>query len=227
MPARVLSLALSLVILAAATLASAVPITQPPGLAPGTEYRLVFVTSTRRDALSSNIADYNSYVTDLARSVPELLALGTTWKAIASTRYVDARDNTSTNPYLDGSGVAIYNLGGTRLASDYTDLWDGLLEASVNFDETGAQAPSNSQSPWTGSDTDGRGDAGDELGEALTTYGSSSDVSGRWIRVGQSAPILLGSLYAMSGTLTVVPEPTTVTLLALGLVALAAHRRRF
>jgi hypothetical protein len=225
MPVRVLSPALALVILAAATLTSAVPITQPPGLAPGTEYRLVFVTSTRRDALSSNIADYNSYVTDLAESVPELLALGTSWRAIASTRHVDARDNTSTNPSEDGPGVPIYNLAGTRIASDYADLWDGTLESAVSWDETGS-FPSYS-TPWTGSNADGRGDAGNEMGEELTTFGSSNHASlGLWINWATSGSVLLGGVYAMSGTLTVVPEPTTATLLALGLVALAAHRRR-
>jgi len=37
-------------------------VTVPPGLNPGDPYRLVFVTSTTRDALSSAIADYNSFV---------------------------------------------------------------------------------------------------------------------------------------------------------------------
>jgi hypothetical protein len=43
----------------------AAPITVPTGLNPGDRYRLAFVTSTTRDARSSNIADYNLFVTDV------------------------------------------------------------------------------------------------------------------------------------------------------------------
>src|SRR5215471_8873092 len=80
----------------------AAPITVPPSLSPGDQYRLVFVTSTRRTATSSSIGDYNLFVTNAANTVPELAALGTTWTAIASTATVDARDNTLTNPGTDG-----------------------------------------------------------------------------------------------------------------------------
>jgi hypothetical protein len=90
-----------------ATHARAVPITAPPGLDPGDQYRLAFVTSTLRDATSANIADYNAYVTTVANAVPELLALATTWTAIGSTASVDARDNTGTNPNVE-AGVPIF-----------------------------------------------------------------------------------------------------------------------
>jgi hypothetical protein len=78
----------SLAILGAASTSIAVPITVPTGLSPGDEYRLVFVTSTTRNATSSNIADYNLFVTGVANTIPELLALGTTWSATGSTRTV-------------------------------------------------------------------------------------------------------------------------------------------
>ena len=40
--------------------------TVPPGLSPGDPYRLAFVTSTTRNALSSSIAVYNTFVTGVA-----------------------------------------------------------------------------------------------------------------------------------------------------------------
>ena len=40
----------------------------PPGVAPGDPFRLIFVTSTNRDATSSNIDDYNRFVIDAAGS---------------------------------------------------------------------------------------------------------------------------------------------------------------
>ena len=77
---------------------SAAPITVPTDLNVGDQYRLAFVTSTTRNATSFTLSDYNDFVTEAAESVTELLALGTTWKAIGSTATVDARDNTGTNP---------------------------------------------------------------------------------------------------------------------------------
>ncbi|NNC55452.1 MAG: hypothetical protein HKO07_07010, partial [Pseudomonadales bacterium] len=89
----------------------------PPGLNTGDEYRLAFLTqgwtsgsaSTTpgtgiRDALATDINDYNAWVTSYAEHDPFLDNLGTTWAAIASTETVDARDNTGTNPAL-ASGV--------------------------------------------------------------------------------------------------------------------------
>ena len=110
--------------------ADAAPITLPIGLNPGDEYRLAFVTSTTRDATSTDIAVYNAFVTAAANTQAELLALGTTWTAIASTFTVDARDNTATNPIEDGAGVPIYLLDGlTKIADNYSDLWDSSLDA--------------------------------------------------------------------------------------------------
>src|SRR5262245_15880494 len=69
-------------------------VTVPPGLAPGAGYRLVFVTSTTRNGASGSAADYNDFVSAAANAVPALAALGTTWKAVAETPGLEARDNT-------------------------------------------------------------------------------------------------------------------------------------
>ena len=49
--------------------AAATLVTQPPGLLAGDKYRLIFVTSGRRDALSTSIGDYNSFVSSAAAAV--------------------------------------------------------------------------------------------------------------------------------------------------------------
>jgi hypothetical protein len=102
--------------------AAAVPITVPTSLNPGDEYRLAFVTSAERNGASSAIASYNAFVTSMANTQPALASLGTTWKAIGSTATVDARDNTGTNPVVDGAGVPIFLLNDTLLANDNFDL---------------------------------------------------------------------------------------------------------
>jgi hypothetical protein len=44
--------------------AQAALVVVPPGLNPGDQYRLVFVTAGTRNATSSDINDYNTFVTN-------------------------------------------------------------------------------------------------------------------------------------------------------------------
>ena len=53
------------VLMSAANVFAAI-ITLPTSLSPGEEYRLAFVTSGTRDATATDIADYNTFVTDAA-----------------------------------------------------------------------------------------------------------------------------------------------------------------
>jgi hypothetical protein len=95
-----------------------VVVTNPTSLTNGETYRLVFVTSTTRDATSSNIADYNSFVTAVANSNAALFSLGTTWTAVASTVAVSALANTGTDWMPAGiQGVPIFRLDNTLLAT--------------------------------------------------------------------------------------------------------------
>jgi len=131
LPFTLLSIAL---LFNAASEGFAAPLTLPTSLGPGDTYRLAFVTSTASNSTSTDVADYNAFVTGVANSVPELAALATTWTAIGSTATVDARDNTGTNPGA-GTGVEIYLLNNTLLASNNLDLWDGSVANSLNVNE--------------------------------------------------------------------------------------------
>ena len=73
--------------------AHAAAITLPAGLNPGDPYRIIFVTSTLRDATSSIMADYNTFVTDAANTDAHLAALGTQWFLLGSTVEVNALTN--------------------------------------------------------------------------------------------------------------------------------------
>jgi hypothetical protein len=149
----------ALATLATASAAQAALVVVPPYLAPGAQYRLVFVTDGTRDATSFDINDYNTFVTTQARGgTPAIdtaldLALNAagfnpntiTWKAIASTQTggsstgVDARDNTGTNP--SSTGVSIYLIDGTPVANNNTDLWDGSILRPINVTQSGATTP--------------------------------------------------------------------------------------
>lgn len=209
--------------------ASAAPITVPGGLHPGDHYRLAFVTSTTRDATSSDIEDYNAFVTVVANSVPELAALGTTWQAIASTPNVDARDNTGTNPDHGDLGVPVFSLGDTQVAWDNFVLWGGIFHP-VNFTEAGLIL--GPDPVWTGTIADGTYHLSHALGNRFPVTGDPTSSSGEWMfnpYFGTPSFAIAHHFYAMSGVLTVVPEPGTIVLACLaaaGLAASSVRRRR-
>jgi PEP-CTERM motif len=203
--------------------ATAAPITVPTGLNSGDQYRLAFVTSEERYATSSNIADYNAFVTIAANSVPELVALGTTWTAIISTPDVDARDNTASNPNVS-AGVPIYNLADGAVASSNADLWDGSLSAAITYTETGAYLP---YLAWTGSYYDGQKWPGLSAGEANGRLGHADRVDTAWMQFSYGLTNqVLAQVYAMSDVLTVVPEPSVMVLACLAVAGLAVSSRR-
>src|ERR1035438_1081720 len=126
-------------------------VTVPPSLAPGSQYRLVFVTADTYTATSSSITDYNNDVnTEAAASA--LAALGTTWLDIGSTATVNAIDNIGID-----SGVPIYDLEGNLVANDAGTGVGGLIESNpilspIMFTELGTYLYTL---VWTGSTWEG------------------------------------------------------------------------
>lgn len=208
--------------------ATAALIVQPTSLAAGDQYRLAFLTSTTRDATSTNIADYNTHVTNAANAVTELAGLGTTWTAIASTASTDARDNTGTNPNIT-AGVLIFLLNDTQLAADYADLWDGSIAVPLNFTEL-MTTPTPPPLVWTGTAIDGTADSQAPLGNGISATGNSGQTGPTWIRSVVNPNFAQMPLYAVSDILSIpptnVPEPPTALLLGAGLAALGWARRR-
>ena len=212
-----------------ATIASqAAVITMPTGLSAGDQYRLVFVTSTTIAATSTEIATYNTFVNDLAtlEGLNYIAGQTTTWTAIGSTATDNARDNTSTTGA--GTGIGIYLLNDTTIATSYTDLWDGAIANLFNVDESGNSGPYANSQVWTG--TNGDGSTGtDPLGTATPEFGKTNLTgSNKWINrlSGASWPNTdTYHLFAISGILTV-PEPSSTALLGLGGLALMLRRKR-
>jgi len=190
------------------------------------EYRLAFTTSVPRDATATDIAVYNAYIQNLATAAG---LPGTDWRVIGSTAQVDARDNTGTNPNVDGVGVPIYLVDGiTKVADDNADLWDGDIDHIIDQDENGGTGyphlwcytgtrPDGTKSP-------GPNNAGGPLGNVGEVSQGNGGLVDTWIwRQWTSDPhTTILPLYGMS---EILPEPTTIALLGLGGLTLLRRRR--
>ena len=132
----------------------------PGGVLPGQQFRLIFLTSTTRDASSSDIDVYNSFIQNRAAAGHEAIReYRSGFRVVGSTASVDARDNTVTT----GTGVRIYWLNGNKVADNYADFYDGGWDDEVApRDESGnlhSQIGGEvSIAIATGSHTNGRGD---------------------------------------------------------------------
>ena len=180
------------------------PAYQPAGLTPGDTYRLVFVTTGQRTAVSPDINDYNTFVDGFG----ETLIPGHDWRAIGSTALVDARDNTRTVPGSDPLGfVGIYRVDGVKVAASYTALWNVSPShtAPFNQNEFGTPVPPDNE-VWTGTArfTSGLAHPDFPLGNVtsnLSIYGKPSDVNTSWIQRGAATATQEKSFYAMSQVL--------------------------
>ena len=205
-----------------ASVASAA-IVVPPSLSPGDKYHLVFVTSTTRNATSTNIADYNSFVQAAADAAGIGIGDGVDWFAIGGTQTVAAQVNA-----LIGATNLVFLLNGTtKVADGFTDMWDKTLDNKINRTELGA---TYSGAVWNGSRDDGAiPDWGSEwLGDVQAVVGNANAINMNWLDNGAQVRANLLPMYALSEELTVptVPEPGTMGLLGLASGALLLRRRR-
>lgn len=206
---------------------SAAPVTFiPVGLNPGDTYHLVFVTSMSRNATSVNINDYDMF----AQGAADAAGIGTgspigniNWRVIGSTSTVDAIAHTT----IQGGA---YRLDGVKIASGEQDFWDGIIDAPITVNEFGVighidpMVDANSvigPRVFVGTTLSGGKSTGHELGSL-----NGVSVSRLFSTIGPGECVLWGddlgpktnSFYAISETLTVVPEPATLPLLLLALV---------
>ena len=127
---------------------------KPTGLTAGDRFRLLMVTTTTTDADNSNISSYDRIVqNDLRSGHTAIRDHRTSFKALVSTEAVDARDNTATT----GTGVPIYWLGGSKVADDYADFYDGDWDnPKPGKDANGNDVVFNFNTKiWTGCKPDG------------------------------------------------------------------------
>jgi PEP-CTERM motif len=199
--------------------AGGITLQTPTGLNPGDHFRFVFVTDDIRDATSTNIGDYDSFVNAQAGGATyNGVVVG--WLAIGSTDSVDAID------HVGQATAPVYLSDGTLVTTTMTStgLWSGALVHQINLDLAANPVPPQNF-VWTGTNPTGTGFGG-PLGSARPQTGSAIDTGVAWVSSGSSPGGDSRNLYGISLVLTVpqssVPEPSTLTMLGTALgIALA------
>ena len=191
---------------------------KPTGVAAGAKFRLLFLSSTTRDATATDIATYNTFIqTRAAAGHTDIQAYSAGFRVVGCTAAVDARDNTSTTYTTADTGVPIYWLNGTKAADQYEDFYDGSWDDEASDkNESGTDGPDTSQlanQPWTGCGHDGTEEVGYPLGNTLVQAGRpASSTSG-------DGPISSGDvnqgtntrpMYGLSEVFQVPAAPTEV-----------------
>ena len=182
----------------------------PPGLLPGAQFRLLLVTSTPRNARAGKIDAYDKHVRDAAAGGRlALRSFAPSFRVLASTEDVDARDNTVTAYTAGAPGVPVYWVGGAKVADDYADLYDGGWDSNEPRDENGEVAAANI-AVFTGSGSDGTKDGELHLGhDAANVRTGSPGVAGAELGGGLSSSTSPAHLYGLSGVFTLVAAPTS------------------
>ncbi len=214
------------------SLASAALMTQPAGLNPGDQYRLIFTTSTTTTATSSDPAYYNTFVSDLANSVPELQALGVNWYAFANIGSTTLQANTGIVNDVNNQGVPIYRVDGTIVIDDYYSFWNtsrtpgGFANLTVTEDGTVLNPAVGTKNVWTGlAESGGIPSNGSALGNANVGHGEYDRANQYLYAFFNMNNTLEHHLYGVSDVITVVPETPAALLGGLGLLALLRRRR--
>ena len=153
----------------------------PRGESQGQQFRLLFVTSTTRDASSTDIGDYNTFVQNRAAAGhDDIREYQSGFRVVGSTADVNAWDNTATT----GTGVRIYWLNGNKVADNYADFYDGSWDDEVApRDESGNAHSRTGQEifPATGSRHNGFKDTrsgGTVLGADVVRVGELNNSDG-------------------------------------------------
>ena len=184
---------------------------KPSGVSAGDNFRLLFVTSTRRRADATDIVTYNTFVQTRAKAGHSDItnSCGDEFKVVGSTSTVDARDNTETTAR---PGLPIYWLNGAKVADGYGDFYDGSWDSYVGKTEAGTNRTGDSRI-WTGSN---------QNGTKSTFSGNSRALGASLVRVGRlqsgNNPLNAGEsvnsagslpFYALSPVFTVAAAPDT------------------
>ena len=131
----------------------------PSGLKSGDKFRLLFLSSTKRNASSSSISTYNLFIQGRAAAGhADIREYSDQFRVIGCTDSTNATDNTNTRS-SDTDAPIYWLLGGNKVANNYADFYDGSWDNEGNrkneLGATGLNTSQQSNYPWTGCDHHG------------------------------------------------------------------------
>ena len=175
----------------------------PTDLISGDSFRLLFITSGARDAHSLNPADYNRFAQGEAGGHESIREFADQFRALISTEFVDARDNTATT----GTGVPIYWQRGAKVANNYADFYNGDWAS-----QAGKNLHGNNFTPpriWTGSRSNGTENSGHSASDYNARVRTGVLVAGKELHDpdGLSASTDSLPLYVLSPVITLNARP--------------------
>ena len=189
-----------------------------------TSYDVVFVTSQGTTATSTNIADYNRFVTAEANQDPILAGLGTSWHAVASTSTVSAASNApatgmpSLTQTVSSSQIRTFTEFPFSAKSSTTSLTMSCSLGLIDMDRfiLGRKhirgIPSRRQrKPLSG--------------WASIGFAGNSGYADAWIQDNSARTSSVLPLYVLSSPIPI-PEPATITVLGTALLGLGSVRLR-
>ena len=183
---------------------------KPADIGVGEQFRLMFATSTFRNARSTNIADYNTFVrTSAAAGLTALHTYANDFTALVSTGSVNARANTLTR--ATDTDAPVYwvrsSVDATHRAADgYADFFDGSWATSWRgYNESGSQLSTTRF--WTGSNTDGTTHATQFMGPTGATASAAhwllatpDNVTGSTPSLSTSRIVALSPVFQVANT---------------------------
>ena len=228
--------------------AGPIAIQTPSGLQGGDQFRIIFVTPDKISAVSNNITTYDNFVnTEAAGATYNGQTIH--WLAVGSTDAVDAKvhiGQTNTAVYMaNGTEVAISDTatglwaGGDLLAQPTQDLaGNSYTSGSVFTGTSGIGTEYFTSVPGQGNVFWGLG-ATNSVTQGGVTYTNNVEVGSLHSNVGGYDWISLGfgaglaprdntyQVYGISDVLTVppVPEPSTLLISGLGVLAIGVAQR--
>jgi hypothetical protein len=201
----------------------------PAGLHPGDQFRIVFVTDGTTNARSPGIGTYDQVVNNDVSNAGGVFYNGqsvTNWLAIGSTSAVNAIDHIGSNANTPVYDVAD-NLVSQSTTSSTGGLWSGSLQAPIQLDLSGTRI---NAVVWTGTRADGTTRNFQALGFGdLAITGVTTGTDSSWTNASidnlNNSHVLYGisPILTVPASSTVVPEPSTAIVSALGAVAFLAY----
>ncbi len=205
------------------------------------KYRLIFVTSGSTNGFSDQAAIYDGFINQQVAGTMLDTGFNYGWQAVMSTASGDriAKNIISGgDPIYNTAGLKVANSGSAMLAANPAATVS-LLNA-IGYDQNGTTASEGYV--WTGSSSTGDpaitgadlrvGSKASGSAPGTTRLGASNATDETWLsfaQVPQNIGIpFVARVYAVSGVLTAVPEPSTIALWSIcaGAVGLVAWRKR-